>query len=37
MTYHWLQQVLEDGEGDLDYAAVIRLLERRAHLATDLN
>ena len=37
MTYHWLQQVIQDGEGDLDYAAVIRLLERRASLATDLN
>ncbi len=33
MTLGWMKQAIQDGEGQLDYAAIIRVLERKAKLS----
>ena len=33
MTLDWMRQAIHDGEGQLDYAAIIRVLERKAKLS----
>lgn len=33
ITMDWMQQAIEEGEGQLDYAAIIRVLERQAGLS----
>jgi 3-hydroxyisobutyrate dehydrogenase len=33
MTLDWMKQAIQDGDGQLDYAAIIRVLERKAQLS----
>jgi 3-hydroxyisobutyrate dehydrogenase len=32
-TLNWMQQAVQEGDGQLDYAAIIRVLERKAKLS----
>jgi len=34
MTFDWMQEVAQDGEAELDYAAIIHVLERKAGLGS---
>ncbi len=34
MTFDWMQEATQDGEADLDYAAIIHVLERKAGLGS---
>ena len=34
MTFDWMQEATQDGEADLDYAAIIQVLERKAGLGS---